>query len=624
MKSAVERGEGPDAGRPRRGSVPRRLAVLLLLALLAALPAATARADDQGEDTARLVPPNPDATRPAASSLILPDVLSDRDAALYREVFRLQDKAEWRLADRRIREIKDKVLMGHVLAQRYLHPTGYRTRFPELRDWLRHYADLPEAGRIYALALRRKPRGAAAPPRPRARFAVSSDNIDPTATDAPAVLRRRAGERHVYRHVAYLVKHIRLSQAERYLDESSVQRAAGTAGVDRARALVAAGWFRHGDTRQAFELASRAAHRSGAAAPRAQWWAGLTAFSLGRYDAAMGYFAAMAKSPAAGDADQAAAAFWAGRSALRGGRMAEVGPFLDRAARFDRAFYGLIAARIRGDAPRFDWRLPDISDADVVGFTNVKAGRRVLALVQVGEEERAGMELRALRVGASPKLLRTVITLADAADMPGASLRAGRVLLRATGQELDAALYPLPHWTPETGYSIDRALIYAIARQESAFNVRARSRSGARGLLQLMPATARFMAENGHSFRGRAGAKLYDPRLNLALGQKYLDHLLSGDVVSGNLVLMVAAYNAGPGNLAKWQRDVRHGSDPLVFIEAIPVRETRLFVQRVFENLWMYRARLGQDAPSLDALAAGHWPVYVGLDGPGLGVAEQR
>ena len=362
-------------------------------------------------------------------------MLSDRDAALYREVFRLQDKGEWRLADRRIREIKDKVLMGHVLAQRYLHPTGYRSRFSELRDWLRHYADLPEAGRIYALALRRKPRGAAAPPRPRARFAVSSDNIDPTATDAPAQLRRRAGERHVYRHVAYLVKHIRLSQAERYLDESSVQRAAGTAGVDRARALVAAGWFRHGDTRHAFELASRAAHRSGAAAPRAQWWAGLTAFSLGRYDAAMGYFAAMAKSPAAGDADQAAAAFWAGRSALRGGRMAEVGPFLDRAARFDRAFYGLIAARIRGDAPRFDWRLPDISDADVVGFTNVKAGRRVLALVQVGEEERAGMELRALRVGASPKLLRTVITLADAADMPGASLRAGRVLLRATGQE---------------------------------------------------------------------------------------------------------------------------------------------------------------------------------------------
>lgn len=95
-------------------------------------------------------------------------------------------------------------------------------------------------------------------------------------------------------------------------------------------------------------------------------------------------------------------------------------------------------------------------------------------------------------------------------------------------------------------------------------------------------------------------------------------------MVSGNLVLMIAAYNGGPGNIAKWQRNLRHNSDPLIFIESIPMRETRIFVQRVFENMWIYRARLGQDIPSLAALASGRWPTYVGLDGAGFGVAEER
>lgn len=629
MHFLVKRGKGPVTGRARRGLVSRRpnafLAVPALVALglaaLVSLPTVRARADDDGVSTASLRPA--DTTEPTAS-LILPHVLSDHDARLYREIFRVQEKAEWHTADRLIRQLHDKVLMGHVLAQRYLHPTGYRSHFRELRDWLRHYADLPEARQIYKLALRRRPRHAAWPRPPRARFPVSAANIAPDAVDPPPVRHETRGERHVYRHVAWLVHRIRLTEAGRYLDEASVQRAAGRAGVDRARALVAAGWFRYGKTRRAYDIAHKAARRSGGRAPKALWWAGLAAFRMGHYGDAMRFFAEMAKAHGIDDREQAAAAFWAGRSALRGGHMAEVGPFLDRAAKMDRTFYGEIAARIRGIGPTFDWSLPDVTDADIASFSEIKAGRRVLALVQIGQMQRAGEELRALRVGAAPRLLHTVIALTDATDLPGASLRAGRVLMGTTGQEVDAALYPVPRWTPEGGYQIDRALVFALARQESGFNTHARSHSGARGLLQLMPATARFMADNRHSFRGRSRAKLYNPRLNLTLGQKYVDHLLNGDVVSGNLVLMIAAYNGGPGNLAKWQRDVSHGSDPLVFIEAIPVRETRLFVHRVFENLWAYRARLHQDQPSLDALASGHWPVYVGLDNGNIGVAEKR
>ena len=80
--------------------------------------------------------------------------------------------------------------------------------------------------------------------------------------------------------------------------------------------------------------------------------------------------------------------------------------------------------------------------------------------------------------------------------------------------------------------------------------------------------------------------------------------------------MALVAYNAGPGNLGKWQRKMRHGGDPLLFIESLPSRETRDFIEKVVANLWIYRARLGQPRPTLDAIAAGDWPAYTPLDRP--------
>ena len=108
--------------------------------------------------------------------------------------------------------------------------------------------------------------------------------------------------------------------------------------------------------------------------------------------------------------------------------------------------------------------------------------------------------------------------------------------------------------------------------------------------------------------------ELYDPELNMSLGQKYIQHLIADPAVGGNLFYMTTAYNAGPGNLRKWQNGVDYRDDPLLFIEGIRSRETRNFVERVLTNFWVYRLRLGQDVPSLEAAAAGEWPVYIPLD----------
>ena len=124
--------------------------------------------------------------------------------------------------------------------------------------------------------------------------------------------------------------------------------------------------------------------------------------------------------------------------------------------------------------------------------------------------------------------------------------------------------------------------------------------------MQLMPATARFVARVS-GFPASA-VQLGRPEVNIALGQKYLELLLEDDNVGGDLFRLAAAWNGGPGNLERWQRDPRSYDDPLLFIETIPAGETRAFIEHVLANLWIYRHRLGQPSPSLDALAAGQWP----------------
>jgi soluble lytic murein transglycosylase-like protein len=166
----------------------------------------------------------------------------------------------------------------------------------------------------------------------------------------------------------------------------------------------------------------------------------------------------------------------------------------------------------------------------------------------------------------------------------------------------------MPRWAPQTGFQVDRALLYGLMRQESKFHPVARSRAGAAGLMQLMPATARIMAQHT-GLHGR----LADPAINLALGQQYILELLNDSRVNGNLLYFAVAYNRGPGTLSRAKSDGDR-TDPLLFVECISNRETRSFIHQVLTNYWMYRLRLRQPTPDLDALAAGEWPIYTALD----------
>jgi soluble lytic murein transglycosylase len=569
----------------------------------------------QAAETASL----PADTRKSAAPL--PDILSKADRVIYSKIFTFQEDGDWRSADRLIRQLDDKVLMGHVKAQRYLHPTKYRSRYVELSDWLKSYADHPDARRIYTLALSRKPQNYRPPTPPSRKFYPSY---------APTTIIEHSGyrpagkaARSIIHQVQRMTRHRQLSQATKYIDRKDNARRLGPTGYDLARTHVASGWFFHGDGKRAYDMARPAAERSGHQIPYAHWIAGLSAYRLGKFVEAAGHFESVAQSDKVTGFDHAAAAFWAARSNMTGQRPERVNHWLEMAAAQPRTFYGIIARRWLGEKSPFDWESPVLSADRLQRITSQKAGRRAFALLEAGQNARAGRELRFMSGGHDREMTKALIAMADRLSLPMVSYRAGASLVGDEDETLPAsALYPLPKWKPQEGFQVDRALVFAFMRQESAFNVRARSPVGARGLMQLMPATAGFVAQK--RFSGKQRDLLYDPSLNISLGQQYILHLLENDHVNGDLLLLAAAYNGGPGNLKKWQRRAEKGAytDALMFIESIPARETRIFIERVLSNLWMYRERLGEPAPSLDALAAGERPVYIAVDGSNGSVAE--
>ncbi len=601
----------PVSGRFRTIFV--RAGGLIAAALLVVSPALPARA----EAPIPPIPPIPVETAPAA----LPQTLGHQDAQLYREIFALQAGGNWAAANERIARLDDRVLMGHVQFQRYMHPTAYRSKYKELKAWMADYADHPDARRVYRLALKRRPSGAAKP-KPPASVKVEllgEARVAPYKSTKKLSKSQRRQARALKRQVRRNVLRTRLTVTEKLLAGPEARKLLDSVELDRAFGQVAAGWYYYGKPDKAYRLAASAAERSGHEAPLALWIAGLAAWRLGDVQSAVGHFERLAQSHRTAGRNRSAGAYWAARSHLRLRNPGKASEWLLLAADFPRTFYGLLAQRALGmeiDGPRL---LARFDRAQSQRLLADPAARRAIALLQTGERARAESELARLDGDGDEGLAAALSALNDAAGFPAQAMRIARSLVtdagRWSGQDLDGALYPIPPWQPEQGFQVDRALIYALMRQESAFRPDAKSRDGARGLMQLLPSTANFVVRK-RSFRGQSRNKLFDPALNIDVGQRYIDHLLTHDGIDGDLLRMATAYNAGPGNLAKWRRKMSDVDDPLLFIESLPSRQTRDFVEKVVANLWIYRGRLGQPLPTLDAVAAGDWPAYTPLDRP--------
>lgn len=559
-----------------------------------------------------LAAPSVDTTQPLVAA----------DADLYKQIFAAQAAAHWDEADELMAGLRDGRLRGHVLYERFVHPT-YKTSFNELAGWLDLYADQPGADRIYKLAQSRLPDDFIGTLRKPAKSGQVGGFVDLLSDQGRTYVSPRKRSAAQKKEVAALNRAIRddvarsaPTRAFSRLQQGNSARILDTVEFDQLKAQIAASYMYEGNTAKALDLAQAAARRSGDAVPQAGWVGGLAAWREKKYGTAAKLFEIAANSLYASSWTNSAGAYWASRAHMRAGNVHDVSVWLERAASQPRTFYGLIATRALGLDFDFNWSMPELTKARMARLHKIPAARRAAALVAAEQYYLAEQELRQIDPGKDKELLESLLAYANHNGLPSYAMRLAEVTVNSDGGLYDAALYPFSPWNPRNGYKVDRALIYALIRQESRFNPMAESSSGAAGLMQLMPATASFVSGSGKYRDADGRHSLKDPQVNLDIGQRYVESLLDENHVRTELFSLVMAYNAGPGNLRKWKTTLAELSDdPLLFVESIPLGETRNFVERVMSNYWIYRLRMGQPTPSLDAVSEGRWAEYVRLDG---------
>ncbi|KQY84653.1 transglycosylase [Brevundimonas sp. Root1423] len=499
-----------------------------------------------------------------------PTALSAADRLSYTTAFDALRRGDLETARASARQANDRVLLGQVEFERLFH-ADYSATYEELSAWLAEYADLQCAERAWTLAMRRRPDGAPEPRRPT----------------------RMGGGR-------------------------------------TWNAIAQAGGNTEGDPMKAARVALNRDDLTGAVALGDQlgdWWTvGLAQYRLGEFGPAKIAFQRVLDDPTEDGWTRAGAAFWAARSAARSGQQDRVQPLLRRAAAWPATFYGQIALRQLGEEPAIE----------NLGPTPYGAARLQNASYQADEPVGVDAEELEAFVRSEPRALRTVAFYevgrrSDARDELKTGIRAaatdrGRELWAALGRALgprvtgsgddvrrvDAVRYPQPVIEPDGGFTVERSLVYAIARKETDFNARARSGAGAYGLMQVMPTTAAELTGD-RSFISDP-ERLFDPNVNARLGQAYVNRVLALPAINGDLLRAAASYNAGPGPMVAAVRKLGPDADPLLLIETIDVPQAREYVEKVVAAYWVYQRMNGRPLNTLDAVASGASRIPIALD----------
>ena len=512
-------------------------------------------------------------------------ILRPADLGAYAAAFAAVRRGDFDAADSELRKVRDKCLVGRVVYEKLMSP-AYPARFDELKAWLEKYHQQPGADRVWSVARKRQIASELPLPAPDA----SAEG----GADAAAWSRvERVAER---------------------LEAPPKPKAAVSRAVETAREA-----YYRGDVALAYRL-SRAAGE--------HWVLGLSAYRLKHYDEAREAFGALAHDKAQNDWVRSAGAYWAARSAIAGGHAEAAPAFLRTAAATPYTFYGLIAERqlgldpavgadggvvvddgVRGDDPSGPQAAAHAPETLIMKLVRTDPrAHRAAAFAQLGLRAEAGLELRTALLGAPAGTeRRRWATLALALGAPlssPADLGHGR-------RSFDLSSFQTPDFYPIGGYTLDKALVYALVKQESRFNPDASSTAGAYGLMQLTPSTAARVTEDDGLIRDPTALK--DPALNLRIGQDYVSRLL--DATKGDLVHAIAAYNSGPGAIIKTAAQMP-GADSLLILESMPGGQTREYAQRVVANYWIYRLMQGQTSRTLDAAASAARQIRAVLDQP--------
>ncbi len=554
----------------------------------------------------------------AEVNIVTPDVyelitktlkVDDSDIKKYKRVFRLIEQGNFEDADRLISKIDNQILMGHVLAEKYLH-TKYKTTSTELKEWLEFYGDHPQAVRIHKLALKK---GVEDPKNPL----FMGENKEDTGQKIPLKYLERLAKsdrNFLVRQAKKFRSYIRQGKtlaARQILENKRFQKLSPKIYWDNLAATLSLKYLVDNYDKKALEWGKIASKRRNSGT--ATWVAGLASWRMKNYKQAASYFARLGSSKNSDEWLKSAGAYWAFRAYDKLGNHLKAQEMLKLAANNKYTFYGVLASYQLGEQLDFSFNKDNyINDFDTLDYVDElvqsDAISRALVLFEVKQPELAEKELFAAYDGLSDNQKEAVILLANQHGLHSLVINISKHknIDKLVGN-YEKELYPLPRWSMNKNWQVDKALVLALIRQESAFKDNATSKAGARGLMQLMPNTAYHIS--GDSSVKKQKNKLLDLDYNLELGQRYVSYLLAKPFIEGNLFYMLTAYNGGPSNLVKWQKFARYGKDPLLFIEVIPSAETRIYIERVMANYWIYNIRFGTDNHTLKQIVNGQWPM---------------
>jgi soluble lytic murein transglycosylase len=350
----------------------------------------------------------------------------------------------------------------------------------------------------------------------------------------------------------------------------------------------------------AYRLAREHRQVDGAGLADAEWLAGWIALRfLDEHQTAFGHFKRMYESVRT-PVSKARGAYWMGRAEEAAGRAETAAEAYRTAAQFKTTFYGQLASHKLGLADGKALPAGPVIDAQArARFDGLELARLTRLMAAVGAQDLASPFVTALaedeRNPAAPSL---AAALAHEIGRPDLAVRIARSA-RRDGDILVDLGYPIRNLP--AGAGPEPALVLSMIRQESGFDHEAVSRAGARGMMQLMPGTAKKMADQT-GLRYSAGRLTSDPDYNIQLGRGYLAEMLQN--FGGSYVLAIAAYNAGPGRVRQWLQEIGDPRDRRIdtidWIETIPFSETRNYVQRVLEALQIYRIRLNGPGTAME------------------------
>lgn len=529
-----------------------------------------------------------------------PHVLSAQEKAVFTAIYEAIRAEKWDEASRMIDAAPQGPMSAMARAELYVAPNSPKVEAAQLQALLEAAPYLPQAEQLATMA--RKRGLEMVPNRPGIRrfsWLGGAPKRDLPASKASDSVR---AELQVF------IKNDQSFAAEQFLESKALELS--PEALTELRYRVAWSYYIENDDASAKRVSAVAHVAGGEWGTQAAWVLGLSSWRLGDYAAAYDAFDDVARL-ASNDDLRAAGLFWGARAAMAAKQPQYIQPKMQKAAQLSETFYGLLASEALGMEPIVR-KVAKVVKLDWASLKEQQNAILAVSLTEIGQNKLADQALRhQARIG-DARQHTNLAQLAGALNLASTQFWLGHYG-PSRDQSNIMARYPLPNWQPTGGWRVTPSLVYAHTLQESNFRTDVISPAGARGLMQVRPGTAQDLARARGAFF--TASELDRPTINLEYGQSYLEKLRDLPATGGFLPKVIAAYNAGPAPVIRWNSEVRDNGDPLLFIESIPYWETRGYVAIILRNYWIYEMRANKASGSLKGLAQYMWPKFPDANG---------